>query len=48
MLVHEYDDEQTLDEEEAMSGGSCSGELDDLQKVSILEQSINVFIILSN
>ena len=33
MMVHEYDDERTLDEEEAMtSGESCTGELDDLQK----------------
>ena len=33
-LVHEYDDERTLDEEEAMSSGeSCAGELDDLQQV---------------
>ncbi|RUS86622.1 hypothetical protein EGW08_005638 [Elysia chlorotica] len=35
MMVHEYDDERTLDEEEAMtSGESCTGELDDLQKES--------------
>ena len=33
MLVHDYDDEQTLEEEENMSGDSCSNELDDLQKV---------------
>ncbi|CAL1536675.1 unnamed protein product [Lymnaea stagnalis] len=35
MMVHDYDDERTLDEEEAMtSGESCTGELDDLQKES--------------
>ncbi|KAH9523377.1 Mesoderm induction early response protein 1 [Bulinus truncatus] len=35
MMVHDYDDERTLDEEEAMtSGESCAGELDDLQKES--------------
>ena len=33
MLIHDYDDEQTMEEEEAMSGDSCSGELDDLAKV---------------
>ncbi|KAK3091530.1 hypothetical protein FSP39_020549 [Pinctada imbricata] len=32
MLVHDYDDEQTLEEEEALSGDSCSNELDDLEK----------------
>ena len=36
MLIHEYDDERTLDEEEAMSGESCSNELADLEKVSEL------------
>ena len=36
MLIHDYDDEQTLEEEENMSGGSCSNELDDLQKVCFL------------
>ncbi|KAK0069927.1 mesoderm induction early response protein 1-like isoform X1 [Biomphalaria pfeifferi] len=35
IMVHDYDDERTLDEEEAMtSGESCTGELDDLQKES--------------
>ena len=33
MMVHDYDDEQTLDEEEAMSNESMGNELDDLQKV---------------
>ena len=33
MMIHDYDDERTLEEEENMSGGSCSGELDDLEKV---------------
>ena len=34
MMVHEYDDEQTLEEEEALSGDSCCGnELDDLKEV---------------
>ncbi|XP_061166133.1 mesoderm induction early response protein 1-like [Saccostrea echinata] len=32
MLVHEYDDEQTLEEEEALSGESCCDELGDLEK----------------
>ena len=36
MLIHDYDDEQTLDEEEAMSNDESIGnELDDLQKVRI-------------
>lgn len=36
MMRHEgYDDERTLEEEEAMSGGSCSNELDELQKVGL-------------
>jgi len=36
MLIHDYDDEQTMDEEEAMSLDDSMGgsELDDLQKVS--------------
>lgn len=34
MLVHDFDDEHTLEEEEALSGDSCSNELDDLQRVS--------------
>lgn len=33
MLVHDFDDEKTLEEEEALSGDSCSNELDDLEKV---------------
>lgn len=33
MLVHDYDDEHTLEEEEALSGDSCSDELGDLEKV---------------
>ncbi|XP_050403317.1 mesoderm induction early response protein 1 isoform X1 [Patella vulgata] len=32
MLVHDFDDEQTLEEEENMSGDSCSNELNDLEK----------------
>ena len=33
-MVRDYDDEQTLEEEEAMSNGDSVGnELDDLQKV---------------
>ena len=39
MLVHEFDDEQTLDEEEAMSNESAGNELDDLEKVRILQRS---------
>lgn len=36
MLIHDYDDEQTLDEEEAMSNGeSVMNELDALQKVRL-------------
>ena len=34
MMIHDYDDERTLEEEENMSGGSCANELDDLEKVS--------------
>ena len=34
MLVHDFDDERTMEEEEALgSDESCAGELDDLQKV---------------
>lgn len=33
MLVHDFDDEQTLEEEEAMSSESAGNELDDLEKV---------------
>lgn len=33
MLVHDYDDEHTLEEEEALSVDSCSDELGDLEKV---------------
>lgn len=33
MLVHDYDDEQTLEEEENLSGDSCCNELEDLEKV---------------
>ncbi|KAL5017577.1 hypothetical protein ScPMuIL_007166 [Solemya velum] len=33
MLIHDFDDERTLEEEEGLSGdSSCSNELDDLQK----------------
>lgn len=40
MLVHDCDDEQTLDEEEAMSNEeSVANELDDLQKVRIFSFS---------
>ena len=36
MLVHDCDDERTMDEEEAMSNEeSVANELDDLQKVSM-------------
>jgi hypothetical protein len=35
MLVHDYDDEQTLEEEEALSGDSCCDELGDLEKVGV-------------
>ncbi|XP_013413829.1 mesoderm induction early response protein 1 [Lingula anatina] len=34
MLVHEFDDEHTLEEEEALSNESCGSEVDDLQKES--------------
>ena len=33
--MHDYDDEHTLEEEEALSGDSCCNELDDLEKVGI-------------
>ena len=43
MLVHDYDDEQTLDEEERMSNSDAgSNELDALQKVCIF-CSLNSF-----
>lgn len=36
MLVHDYDDERTLEEEENMSGGeSVAAELNDLEKVTL-------------
>ena len=34
MLINDYDDEQTLEEEENMSDNSCSNELDELEKVA--------------
>lgn len=37
MLVHDYDDEHTLEEEEALSGDSCCDELGDLEKVGKTE-----------
>lgn len=33
MLVHDFDDETTLDDEEALSNGDSVNELDQLQKV---------------
>lgn len=33
MLINDYDDERTLDEEENMSGESFTNELDELEKV---------------
>ena len=39
MMVHDFDDERTLDEEEALSGDSVENpdeELDDLQKASLI------------
>jgi len=43
MLVHDYDDERTMDEEEAMSNAeSVANELDDLQKVSRTDISLTV------
>lgn len=38
MLVHEYDDERTLEEEESLDGGrNFSSEIADLEKVSVLK-----------
>lgn len=33
MLIHDYDDERTIDEEEACSNEDAADELDDLKKV---------------
>lgn len=39
MLVHEYDDERTLEEEESLEGGtSFNSELADLEKVNFLKE----------
>ena len=35
MMVHDYDDEQTLQEEEQLSNSDASDELDELQKVNL-------------
>lgn len=40
MLVHDYDDEQTLQEEEQLSNSDGGNELDELQKVNLLLQLI--------
>lgn len=50
LMKHEgYDDERTMEEEEAMSGGSCSNELDELQKVGpgIVSLLVDVIFIFS-
>ena len=39
MLVHDFDDERTLEEEENLSGAeSCAEELNDLEKVFLSEK----------
>lgn len=44
MLVHEYDDERTLEEEESLDGGrNFSSEIADLEKVNYWMQA-NVYI----
>ena len=35
MMVHDFDDERTLDEEEGLSGESVHGELEALEQVSM-------------
>ena len=47
MLINEYDDERTLEEEENMSENSGSNELDDLEKVAqqipkVLQLAVNL------
>lgn len=34
MLVHEYDDERTLEEEESLEGGNFRSEIADLERVN--------------
>lgn len=47
MLVHDYDDERTLEEEEMMDGGkNFSSEIEDLEKVrDFLTHMLNMFCI---
>ena len=44
MMVHDYDNEATIDEEEAMSGESCTNELDDLEKVCTFSVSFTICV----
>lgn len=54
MMIHDYDDEHTLEEEEAMSGDSCCNELDDLEKVNnpclnvVFKSQCNFSLLISN
>lgn len=42
MLVHEYDDERTLEEEESLDGGrNFSSEIADLEKVNKQNGNLN-------
>jgi len=45
MLIHDYDDEQTMDEEEALSPteSMAGDELDDLQKVHVTLCNLHIY-----
>ncbi len=46
MMVHDFDDEQTMEEEEAYSNAeSGTNELDDLQKVSSFVQGVTKYVV---
>ena len=47
MLVHDYDDEHTLQEEEQMSNSDASNELDELQKVNHSLYNVVILCIIS-
>lgn len=45
MLVHDYDDEQTLEEEEMMEDNkNFSSEIEDLEKVRVTHDLLNVYV----
>ena len=41
MLVNDFDDEHTLEEEEALDENSNSNEIDDLERVSVFARFTN-------